>query len=64
MNITNPLRVPRHPIKVKGQDFGPTVSYVGLVWNLEDHSLSLSPKKHLKYLKKVCSSLCSSDSLS
>jgi len=62
MNITNPLRVPWHPIKVKCQDFGPTVSYVGFIWNLEDHSLSLSPKKYLKYLKKVCSFLCSSDS--
>ena len=63
-NITNPLRVPWHPIEVKGQDFGPTVFYVGFVWNLEDHSVSLSLKKCLKYLKKVHSSLCSSDSFS
>jgi len=34
MNITDPLRIPWHPIKVKGQDFGLMVSYVGFVWNL------------------------------
>src|SRR5882724_5068962 len=63
-NVTDPLRVPWHPIKAKGQDFGPSVSYVGFVWNLEDHSLSLSPKKCLKYLEKVRTSLLSSHSIS
>jgi len=63
-NVTDPLRVPWHPIKAKGQDFGPSVSYVGFIRNLEDHSVSLSPKKCLKYLKKVRTSLLSSHSIS
>ena len=51
-------------IEVKGQDFGPRVSYVGFIWKLELHTISLLPKKCLKYLKKVHSSLHVSNSLS
>jgi len=62
MAITDPLGIPWHPIDVKGQDFKSTVSYVGFVWDLEHHSVSLSPKKRLKYLDKVCSLLHASSS--
>jgi len=64
MKITDPLGIPWHPIEVKGQDFGLQVSYVGFVWNLELHTVSLSPKKHIKYLEKVHSSLCTLNALS
>src|SRR5882724_9572991 len=64
MKITDPLGIPWHPIEVKGQDFRPLVSYVGFVWNLELHTISLSPKKRTKYLEKVRSSLHTSNALS
>src|SRR5882724_5050993 len=53
MKIMDPLSIPWHPIEVKGQDFGLLVSYVGFMWNLELHTVSLSPKKRTKYLEKV-----------
>jgi len=53
LDIKRPLGIPWHPIEAKGQDFGPMVSYVGFVWDLEHHSVSLSPKKCNKYLTKV-----------
>src|SRR5882672_1172846 len=52
-HVTDPLGVPWHPIESKGQDFNSTVSYVGFIWDLERHSISLSSKKRLKYLSKV-----------
>ena len=51
--ITNLLGVPWHPIESKGQDFQSVVSYIGFVWSLEGFSVSLSCKKHTKYLSKV-----------
>jgi len=57
MDITNPLGVPLHPIDIKGMDFNSWVSYVGFTWDLELHTVSLSIKKHLKYLAKICHSL-------
>jgi len=61
MKIMDPLGIPWHPIEVKGQDFWLQVSYVGFMWNLELHTISLSPKKRTKYLKKVHSSLHTSN---
>jgi len=57
MVIMDPLGIPWHQINVKGQGFRSTVPYVGFIWDLEHHSISLSSKKQLKYLLKVCSSL-------
>src|SRR5882724_402248 len=48
MDIMDPLGVPWHPIETKGQEFGSMVSYVSFIWDLEFHSISLSPKKMLK----------------
>jgi len=56
MVIMDPLGIPWHRIDVKGQEFRSTVPYVGFIWNLEHHSISLSAKKQLKYLSKVHSS--------
>jgi len=53
LSITNPLGIPWHPIEAKGQDFHSTVSYVGFIWSLDSHSISLSCKKSIKYLAKV-----------
>jgi len=53
MDIMDLLGIPWHPIETKGQDFTSMVSYIGFVWDLECCSISLSLKKHLKYLSKV-----------
>jgi len=53
LSITDLLGIPWHPIKAKGQDFHSTVSYVGFIWSLDSHSISLSCKKSIKYLAKV-----------
>jgi len=63
MKLTDPLGIPWHPINTKGQDFRSTVPYLGFVWDLELHSVSLSPKKRLKYLSKVRSLLHTTNSL-
>jgi len=63
MEITDPLAIPWHPISVKVQDSRSMVPYVGFVWDLELHSISLSSKKHLKYLSKIHSSLHVTNSL-
>jgi len=63
MEVTNPLGVPWHPIEVKGQEFKSMVPYIGFIWDLKHHCISLTPKKHLKYLLKVCSSLHVTNSL-
>jgi len=57
MELTDPLGVPWNPINIKGQDFNSMVLYVGFIWDLEHHSVSLLLKKCLKYLSKVHSSL-------
>jgi len=51
--FTSPLGVPWHPITEKGQVFTSTVPYVGFLWDLDRHTVSLSTKKRLKYLDKV-----------
>ena len=51
--ITDPLGVPWHPIQLKGQDFRYTVAYVGFLWNLVDHCISLLEKKWTKLLVKI-----------
>ena len=56
-DVTDPLGIHWHPIEAKGQDFNSTVSYIGFVWDLECHSVSLSPRKCQKYLSKVHSFL-------
>ena len=53
ISITAPLGVPWHPVETKGQDFQPSVTYVGFVWNLDTRSVSLSCKKRGKYLAKI-----------
>jgi len=55
--VTVPLDISWHPIETKGQDFNSTVSYVGFIWDLKHHSVSLASKKCLKYLTKVHSFL-------
>src|SRR5882672_4658539 len=51
--ISDLLGIPWHPFETKGQDFGLTVQYVGFLWNLREHSVSLPKKKRQKYLAKV-----------
>jgi len=63
MKLTDPLGIPWHPINTKGQDFRSMVPYLGFIWDLELHSISLSPKKCLKYLSKVRSLLHMTNSL-
>ena len=46
-----PLCVPWHP--TKWNDFSSTPVYLGLVWDFENHSVSLAEPKRLKYLMKV-----------
>jgi hypothetical protein len=46
-----PLCIPWHP--TKWNDFSSTPVYLGLVWNFENHSVSLAEPKQLKYLTKV-----------
>src|SRR5882724_12140111 len=53
LSITAHLSVPWHPIEMKGQDFQSSVTYVGFVWDLDTRSVSLSDKKHKKYLAKI-----------
>src|SRR5882724_3503981 len=53
LSITYLLGIPWHPFKSKGHDFQSTVSYVGFIWSLDSCSISLSCKKHTKYLAKV-----------
>lgn len=45
------LCIPWHP--TKWNDFSSTPVYLGLVWNFENHSVSLAEPKRLKYLAKV-----------
>src|SRR5882724_11858385 len=52
-SITDPLSVPWHPVMAKGQDFASSIVYVGFLWDLEEHTVSLPTKKHMKYLGKV-----------
>ena len=63
MELTDSLGVPWHTINVKGQDFNSIVPYIGFIWDLEHHSISLSTKKCLKYLSKVHSLLNVTNSL-
>jgi len=53
LSITDPLGIPWHPIEMKGQNFATTVPYVGFIWDLANHSVSLSAKKRIKYIGKV-----------
>ena len=60
-----------HPIDIKGQDFASTVPYVGFIWDLANHTVSLSKKKCTKYLNNVmtfqllaCSKVTCKDCLS
>jgi len=52
-DITTPLGVPWHPIETKGQDFSSSVKYVGFLWDLERHRVSLPEKKHIKLISKI-----------
>ena len=49
----DPLGVPWHLVDIKGQDFAPSVTYVGFLWDIQDWSMSLPSKKQLKYLDKM-----------
>src|SRR5882672_3895252 len=53
LSVTDLLGVPWHPVEVKGQDFVSSVAYIGFSWDLENRTVSLSAKKHLKYLEKT-----------
>jgi len=55
--ITELLGVPWNPVDVKGQDFQSVVPYVGFIWSLDKHTVSLSCKKCLKYATKVAAFL-------
>jgi len=37
----------------KDQPFGPTTTYIGFVWNLQEWTVKLSPKKATKYLRSI-----------
>jgi len=52
-SVTDPLGMLWHPIWVKGEDFASSVIYVGFLWNLRDHMVTLLDKNQLKYLGKV-----------
>jgi len=51
--ITDPLRIPWHPIFKKGQDFSLTFKYLSFLWNLPDCSVSLPEEKCLWVLLKL-----------
>jgi len=51
--VTDPLGIPWHPIEKKGQDFGVMVKYVGFLWDLVHHKVSLPEKKCIKLLSKL-----------
>ena len=37
----------------KDQPFGPTMTYIGFVWNLQERTVKLSPEKATKYLRSI-----------
>ena len=51
--ITDPLRIPWHLILKKGQDFGLSFKYLGFLWDLTVHSVSLPDEKHHRVLLKL-----------
>src|ERR1700683_820298 len=55
-NAISPLCVPWHASK--WNDFSSSPIYLGLVWNFDNHTISLSEPKRLKYLSKVSDFLC------
>ena len=58
-NVTSPLGIPWHPINKKGQDFAPSVKYVGFLWDVSSRQVLLTNKKHTKLLAKLDSFLSS-----
>jgi len=45
-SIMEPLGIPWHPIEIKGQEFAMTVPYIGFVWDLANHLVSLTTKEN------------------
>jgi len=52
-NVTDPLGSPWNPISKKGQDFGMTFKYLGLIWDLMAQMVSLPIDKHDRSLLKL-----------
>src|SRR5882724_3205644 len=50
LSITNLLGIPWPSIQSKGKYLQSMVSYVGFIWSLDNHSVSLSYKICIKYL--------------
>lgn len=55
LEMIAPLRVPWHPLIVKGQKFAPSFVFVGLLWNILLKNVSLPEPKRLKFLERVLS---------
>ena len=58
-DVTSPLGIPWHPVNKKGQDFPPSVKYVGFLWDISSHQVLLTDKKRTKLLAKLDSFLSS-----
>jgi len=52
-DITMPLGVPWHLIESKGQDFTSSIKYIGFLWDLKLHHVSLPEKKCVKIISKI-----------
>ena len=53
LTFTAPLGIPWHPISQKGQDFGPTFTYIGFVWDPMSQSVSVTAEKKQWVLSKL-----------
>ena len=53
LRFTKPLGIPWHPISRKGQNFGPTFTYVGFMWDLTSCSVSSTSEKKQRVLSKL-----------
>ncbi|KAF7354418.1 Reverse transcriptase ribonuclease h [Mycena venus] len=51
LKLINPMKTPWHP--TKGQDFGPTFTYIGFFWDIAGCHMSLPEMKHLKFLRRI-----------
>ena len=53
LHLTDPLRIPWHPISKKGQDFDTSFVYLGFRWDLSTCSISIPDEKRTQTLAKL-----------
>src|SRR5882724_4171552 len=51
--ITDPLGIPWHPLSKKGHDFQSSFSYIGLEWDIDSKTVTISSEKHLCLISKL-----------